>query len=54
MKKVYSAKEVAQVIGVSYRVVLELIKNGKIKTLGFSGKARISEYQLDEFLKGAK
>ncbi len=52
MTKVYDAHEVASILGISYRMVLELVKEGKLKTLGIKGKTRVSEYQLNEYLKG--
>lgn len=54
MTKVYTAKEIATVLGVGYRLVLEIIKRGEIKTLNIKGKVRISQFQLDEYLKGDK
>lgn len=52
MTKVYDAHELAEIIGVSYRMILDLIKQGKIKTLNIKGKTRVSEHQLNEYLKG--
>lgn len=52
MKKVYSAEEIAEILGVSYRTVLELVKSGELKKLNIKGKTRISEHQLNEYLKG--
>lgn len=53
MQKVYNVKDLERELKLSYRKVLELVKGGKIKTLdGVDGKILVSEYQLNEYLKG--
>ena len=53
MQKVYTASEVAEILKISYRAVLTLVKDGKLKSIDTNGIVRISEYQLDEYLKGS-
>ena len=51
MQNIYTAQEVADIIGVSYRRVLQLVKDGKLKSLDI-GIVKITQEQLDAFLKG--
>ena len=53
MQKIYNAHEIADILGISYRSVLRLIKEGKLKKLdGITGKTKVSQHQLNEYLKG--
>lgn len=52
MTKIYTALEVAEILSISYRTLLTMVKEGKIDSLGVKGKVLISQYQLDKFLKG--
>jgi excisionase family DNA binding protein len=53
MQRIYNAYEVAEILQVSYRTVLRLIKEGKLKKLdGIPGKTKVSQHQLNEYLKG--
>ncbi len=52
MQKIYTAQEVADILRVGYRKVLELIKDGKIKSLDTDGMYRITEESLKAFMVG--
>jgi excisionase family DNA binding protein len=52
MTKIYTAKEVASILDVNYRTLLTMVKEGKIDALDIKGKIKISQYQLDKFLRG--
>lgn len=52
MQKIYTAQEVADILRVGYRKVLELIKDGKIKSLDTDGMYRITEESLKAFMAG--
>jgi len=49
--KVYTPKEVAEVLKVSYRLVLDEIKAGKLKASKVGRGYRITEEQLKRYLE---
>ena len=51
MQKIYKAEEIAKKLNISYRKVLELIKEGKLDCLDM-GKKRITQDQFDKYLRG--
>ena len=51
MKKFYSVIEVAEILSISYRRVLDLIALGEIQAVRIGNLYRISPYSLDQFLK---
>lgn len=51
MQKIYTPKEVAEILKVDYRYVLQLIKENKIKAINLGKKNfRITEKSLEEFI----
>lgn len=51
--KVYTAEEVADILGVHRHTVGRYVRLGKIKSINTQGAIRISHKSLDEFINGA-
>lgn len=53
VKTYYTAREAADVIGVSYRLILKWIADGELTCyrIGDNGMIRISNEQISEFLE---
>lgn len=51
--KYYTARDAADIIGVSYRLILKWIQDGELNCyrIGDNGMIRISNEQITEFLK---
>lgn len=54
MDKLMSMKEVAEQLNVSYKTVYNWVKSGKLKAMKAGGVVRISEKQLNDFIKVAR
>ena len=51
MEKLYTPKEVAEILSFSYKTVQNYISNGKIKAVKVLGANRVRESDLKEMLK---
>lgn len=49
----YSKKELSQLLSMSTRTIDRLIFSGKLKSFKIGRSVRISQNQLDDFLKGS-
>ena len=52
--KLYTLNEIAPVLGVTKRTLLNHVYNGTLKANKIGGKWRVTKSQLDDFLKGGK
>ena len=50
--KVYKVKEAAEILKVSYQKILEMIKNGEIKSFKIGADYRVTEENLKAFMAG--
>ncbi len=50
--KMYSLQDIAKILGVTYRTVVNYKNAGKIKAVKIGNRWRISEDNLKEFLQG--
>ncbi|MFW5988136.1 MAG: helix-turn-helix domain-containing protein [bacterium] len=50
--EVYTAEEVAEVLKISYRKVLDLIKKGELEAKKVGKAYRITDNQIREYLEG--
>lgn len=50
--KVYTMPEVAEILRVTVESVRKYIKDGRLKIINTGGAVRISQEQLDSFLRG--
>lgn len=49
--KLYSLKEVAEILGVTYNTVFNLIQNGQIKAVKVGRVLRISQEEVEKITK---
>lgn len=54
MDKLYSVKEVAEILGVTEGTVRNYLTNGKIKYVKVLGNTRIKEIELKSLIKPSK
>lgn len=52
MPKIYTVRELMLILRLSEPTVRKLIKDGKIKALKTEGAVRVTETQLNKYLKG--
>lgn len=50
--KIYTKKEVADILGVSERTVWNYIKAGRLKAVKIGGKWKVSDENLKKFVNG--
>jgi excisionase family DNA binding protein len=50
--KYYTVKEVADILHTTDTSIKRWIKSGKLRAIALVGQYRVSQEQLDEFLKG--
>lgn len=50
--KLYTVKEIAQMIGVDEQTVYRWIKLSKLKAVKIEGNVRVKEEDLDNFING--
>lgn len=50
--RLYSLTEIAPVLGVTHRTLLEYVQTGKLKGVKVGGKWKVSEENLKKFING--
>lgn len=48
----YSSKQIAEILGISEYTVRHMLKNGKINGFKLTRQWRVSEAELNKFMKG--
>ncbi len=52
MQKVYTVKELVEVLNIGYQTVLKLIREGRIKAFKQDGKKLITQEAIEAFKRG--
>ena len=51
MSKLLTPQEVAEILSLKYRKILELIHHGKLKAIQIDKSFRVTEYDLHDFIE---
>lgn len=54
IEKIYTVKEVSEILKVHFQTILGYIKDGKLKAMKIGKGYRISQKDLDKFLEDSK
>lgn len=54
MNKIYTIKEIAEILQVTERTVYTWARSGKLKAIKIGKSWRVTQEALDEFLQGEK